>query len=82
MTAVPRYPTQGYQTCTVTVTTASGHYSRQQPVILMCWTCAVCGKAHERWQLPGNPPRYCPPPSECQKEANRQRVRKHRMERA
>ena len=58
-------------------------HGRYQPKILMRWTCAICGTAHERYQLPGYPPRYCPAPdgakqSNCQKEANRQRVRKHR----
>lgn len=71
------------QTRTLTITTGSRQYTRNQPVILMHWTCCICGQAHQRWQLPGNPPRYCPAPegmkpSACQREGTRRRVAQHR----
>jgi len=60
-----------------------GAYTRDQPVIVMTWTCAICGKSHQREQLPGNTPKYCLPSSgekqsDCQREATRRRVAAHR----
>jgi len=70
----------------LTVSAGDGSYSREQPMILMSWTCAICGKSHQREQLPGNTPRYCLPSagekqSDCQREATRRRVAAHRRKR-
>lgn len=67
----------------LTVKAGDGSYTRDQPLVIMRWTCAICGASHERQQLPGNTPKYCPAPagqkqSECQKEASRRRVKAHR----
>lgn len=71
----------------LTVRAGSGEYTRSQPLILMKWTCDICGQSHERYQLPGNTPRYCPTPdgaaqSDCQREAARRRVAKSRRKHA
>ena len=68
---------------TLTVAAGDGSYTREQPVIRVAWVCEICGKQHDREQLPANAPKYCPPApgqdySDCQKEARRGAVRRHR----
>ena len=72
---------------TLSVEVADGTYSRDQPLIRMAWTCEICGQPHDREQLPGNTPKYCPPgegekKSNCQREAARRRVAQHRRRKA
>ena len=67
------------------VAAGDGSYTREQPFIRVAWVCEICGKSHDRDQLPGNPPKYCPAaPGEdysvCQREARRAAVRKHRRD--
>lgn len=81
-----RHSTEDHRTGeqkTLTVAAGDGSYTRTQPVIVMTWTCAICGASHSREQLPGNTPKYCPPgpdekQSDCQKIAARRRLKAHR----
>lgn len=67
----------------INVNVRKGTYTREQPHIVTKWVCVRCGKEHEKVSMPGAKPMYCPPAadgtrSDCQRAANRERMREIR----